>query len=80
MNLWQCDRCSRVYANDVANCTAPTCTNILPLSAKERLICDTFRRAGILDELVTIAQNPAALARFALRLRADTTNDKESAQ
>ncbi len=77
LNLWQCDTCARTYAADITTCTAPTCTNILPLSAKERLICDAFRRSGILDELVAIAQNPAALTRFALRLRGLAQLDRE---
>ncbi len=63
LNLWQCDTCARTYAADVAKCTATKCTGEMPMSMKERMICDVFRREGLLDALLETARQLALLQR-----------------
>ncbi len=78
LNLWQCDTCSRTYAADVAQCTAPTCTNILPLSAKERLICDASHRAGIVDEVLELTNHPEIVRGVVQMIREQLTDGLRS--
>ncbi len=53
---WSCPKCARQYGTDVEKCVSRGCTDIPSRADQERFLFDTYRKAGVLDEALALAE------------------------